>query len=468
MRRSSEPSGIAMSDIVRELLAALGAEAVLSGGAVEDRHAADWSGLDPARPLAVVKPRSTAEVATALRLCHARGQTVVPQGGLTGLAGGATPRARDIAVALERLRGIEEIDADAATMTVLAGTPLEEAQRAAEAAGFYLALDLGARGSCQVGGNVATNAGGNRVIRYGMAREQVLGLEAVLADGTVLDCRNKMLKNNAGYDLKQLFIGSEGTLGIVTRVVLRLHPRPRGRATAFAAAPGYAAVVALLRRAQGALGGVSAFEALWPDFYRFVTDHPDTKSKPLPDGSPFYLLIEHLGFDPAADAARFEALLAEALAAGEIADAVIAQSDGQAREFWVVREGLAIDTLPGLINFDVSLPIGAIGDFAERCGQALRARWPTAHVFFYGHIGDSNLHISVAATFGPGESIHDVDDIVYGEVRARGGSISAEHGIGRLKRDYLGHCRAPAELALMQALKAALDPRGILNPGKVL
>jgi FAD/FMN-containing dehydrogenase len=457
-----------MTDIVEKLAEALGADIVARGEAVDKRYWCDWSAIDPTRPLALIRPRTTEEVSTALRLCHAAGQTVVPQGGLTGLAGGATPRSSDIVLSLERLAGIEEIDAAAATMTVRAGTILETAQRAADEAGFLLALDLGARGSCQIGGNLSTNAGGNRVIRYGMTREQVLGLEVVLADGQIVTSLNKMLKNNAGYDIKQVFIGAEGTLGIITRATLRLHPKPRSRATAFCALADYASVVALLRRAQNELGGISAFEVMWHDFYDFVANHPATKQKPLPDRYPFYALIEHSGSDPLADPARFEAMLGEAMAGGAILDAVVAQSEQAARDFWLIREGHAIDTKPLVINFDVSLPIGDIDAFVTRCRAGLQARWAGSHNLFYGHIGDSNLHISVMIANEGAEVMHAVDGVVYDCVRGMAGSVSAEHGVGTLKRAYLGYSRSAPELAIMRQLKQALDPKGILNPGKLL
>ncbi len=457
-----------MTRIVDELITALGADVVTRGDSVDKRYWCDWSAIDPTRPLALIRPRSTADVSTALRLCHAAGQSVVPQGGLTGLAGGATPHASDIVVSLERLIGIEEIDAAAATMMLRAGTILETAQRAADESGFLLALDLGARGSCQIGGNLSTNAGGNRVIRYGMAREQVLGLEVVLADGQVVTSLNKMLKNNAGYDIKQVFIGAEGTLGIITRATLRLHPKPRSRATAFCALADYAAVVALLRRTQSELGGISAFEVMWHDFYDFVANHPTTKQKPLPDRYPFYVLIEHSGSDPAADPARFETLLGAAMGDGAILDAVVAQSEQAARDFWLIREGHAIDTMPLVINFDVSLPIGDIDAFVTRCRAALQARWRGSHNLFYGHIGDSNLHISVMIAGEVPTVMHAVDAVVYDAVREMAGSVSAEHGVGTLKRAYLGYSRSTPELAIMRQLKQALDPNGILNPGKLL
>jgi FAD/FMN-containing dehydrogenase len=393
---------------------------------------------------------------------------VVPQGGLTGLAGGATPQAGQVVLSLERLKGIEEIDRDSATMTVLAGTPLEMAQKAAEEAGLYLALDIGSRGSCQIGGNIATNAGGNHVIRYGMARAQVLGLEAVLADGTVLSALTKVMKNNAGYDLNQLFIGSEGTLGVVTRVVLRLHPRPRSKSTALIATAGYDAAVRLLRRVQRDLGEVSAFEAMWPDFYRFVTDHPATGVKPMADGHPFYALTEFQGSEPARDGARLEECLAAAIESGDTLDALIAQSEREARSFWTIREGEALDLLPYLINFDLSAPTAQLGVLAEELKAKLTGRWPDGLFFVYGHIGDGNIHLSAWAGGTMDEVAHEMDELVYGTVRRIGGSISAEHGIGTLKRAYLGYSRSAAEIEVMRRIKAALDPKGILNPGKVI
>lgn len=435
---------------------------------VLDKHACDWTNVDRQRPLAVLRPRSVAEVSLALKTCHEQGLAVVPQGGLTGLAGGATPRPGQVVLSLERLKGIEEIDGDSATMTVLAGTPLEAAQEAAAEAGLYLALDIGSRGSCQIGGNIATNAGGNHVIRYGMARAQVLGLETVLADGTVLTSLSKVMKNNAGYDLNQLFIGSEGTLGIVTRVVLRLHAQAPSKVTVLVATADYPATVKLLRRLQADLGEVSGFEAMWPDFYRHVVTHPSTGAKPLEPIYPFYALVEYQGNEPERDRERVEACLAEAIDVGEALDGVIAQSEREARSFWKIREGQPLDTLPYLINFDVSAPTAQLGDLAARIDDALKRRWPDGQFFVYGHVGDGNIHLSAYAG-GTMESVaHEMDDIVYGEVRRIGGSISAEHGIGTLKRAYLGHSRSPAEIEVMRKIKAALDPKGILNPGKVI
>jgi FAD/FMN-containing dehydrogenase len=412
-------------------------------------------------PLAVVRPVSVEEVATALRICNDHGQPVVPQGGMTGLAGGANPRAGDIALSLERLSGVEAIDAAAGTMTVLAGTVLEVAQKAAEEAGFLLPIDLGARGSCQIGGNLSTNAGGIRVITHGVTRDNVLGLEAVLADGTVISSLNRMQKNNTGYDLKQLFIGSEGTLGVITRAVLKLKPMPSARATALCGLERYEDVVRLLNQARKSLGGLSAFELMWQDFFRFSREAEGFKFFDI--DYPFTVIVEQSGED-----INLEEFLGVMFEEGLIADALLAQSEKDRERFWKVREGLSLDALPGLINFDVSLPIGALDDYARAVTAALEAEYPGIHVSVFGHVADSNIHLCISAGRADEATEHRIDTIVYEHVQAHQGSISAEHGIGTLKRDYLPYSRSPEELALMRRIKAALDPNGILNPTKVL
>ena len=448
--------------LLDDLAALLGPQGCLTGDRVAEAARSDASRTGRTLPLALLRPATVKDVSRALALCHAAGQPVVPQGGMTGLAGGANPRAGDIALSLQRLTGIEEIDAEAATMTLKAGTVLQTAQEAAAEAGFLFPVDLGARGSCTVGGNIATNAGGLRVIRDGMTRDNVLGLEAVLADGTVLSNLGKMVKNNTGYDLRHLFAGSEGTLGVITRAVFRLRPLPRATATALCALATYADVLALLALARADLPGLSAYEAMWHDY--FVLNQSLAGLRLFSDVPAFSVIIE-----AQSDAPALEAFLERAFEAGLIADALIAQNESEARDFWTVREGHAMDAhLPGLINLDVSMPVGRLDDFARACREALLARFPGAHVSFFGHVGDSNLHVAVALPGGAEDTGHEVDRIAYDLVRDLGGSVSAEHGIGTLKRDWIGHSRSPAELAAMRAIKAALDPKGILNPGKVL
>jgi FAD/FMN-containing dehydrogenase len=451
----------------QSLQAVLGERAVKADAMEAERRRADFM-TRGAAPAIVAYPVSTEEVSAVLKLCYDLGQAVVPQGGLTGLAGGAVPRQEGmVALSLERMKAIEEIDLNAAVMTVQAGAVLQTVQEAADAAGMLFPLDLGGRGSAQVGGLIGTNAGGNRVLRYGMMRDLVLGLEAVLPDGQVVSSLNKMLKNNTGYDLKQLFIGSEGTLGVVTRANLKLFPKPATAATAICGLASYDAALALLRRARAMLGGtLSAFEVMWSDFYEMGVR--EFGRRPLAGPHAVYVLLDALGSDPEADDDRFEALVGAAIEAGEVDDAVIAQSSQQTREMWRIREVPA--EFPRVfaphIPFDVSVPTGQIGVFADELDRRLKAAYPTLGTVYFGHVADSNLHVGVQAAQGEDEA--GVKHVVYEVVRDFRGSISAEHGIGTEKKKYLGYSRSEAELGVMRALKQALDPKGILNPGKVL
>ncbi len=369
-----------------ELLAclrdALGADQVLAGTEAGARYHVDFSHENACVPLAVLRPRTTEEVAAILRACDGARQRVVVQGGLTGLAGGATPQTGELVLSLERLTGIEELDRTAHTMTVRAGTPLQTVQRAAADAGYLFPLDLGARGSCTIGGNIATNAGGNQVIRFGMMRSLVLGLEAVLADGTVVSSLNKMLKNNAGYDLKQLFIGTEGTLGVVTRAVLRLYPQLPSKVTALCALRSFDAAVELLHGLQTGLGGsLSAFEAMWASYFHYVLAHASGVRSPFDRDYPLYALIEVEGTDEATDRARLEAALEAALGAETIADAAIAQSLREAHGFWKIRDsiGEVTPSLQPMVAFDVSLPIDAMGELSRAARHGVRRLAESRH-----------------------------------------------------------------------------------------
>ncbi len=458
-----------MDKVVEELLEVLGAAAVTVGEAVPRRYWNDWAGLEPRPPKALIRPATTGELSACLRICNAHRQAVVPQGGRTGLAGGARPEREAIALSLERLAGIEEIDPATATMTVRAGTVLEAAQTAAEEAGFLLPLDLGARGSCQIGGNLATNAGGNRVVRFGMARDMVLGLEVVLADGTILSNLNKLLKNNAGFDLKQLFIGSEGVLGIISRAVLRLQPRPRSRAVAFCGLRDFPAVIELLKRARTDLGGrLSAFEAMWPGFYELLTGHVAQLRAPLSGRHGIYLLLEAQGYDPARDPEGFEQLLEGMFEAGLVEDAALARSEADIRGLWAVRDAVA--EFPRIfgrhLNFDIGLAIDRMEAYVRACASRLAERFPGIRAVFFGHVADGNIHVVTDVPAGVEPAA--IEQEVYGLVRRFGGTVSAEHGIGTIKKPYLGYVRSPEEIALMRRLKRSLDPRGILNPGKVI
>ncbi len=457
-----------MSDLqqtISQLRQALGDAQVLTGEAISPRHYSDWTRHAPACPAALLLPTSTEQVSLALGICNAAGQSVVPQGGMTGLAGGAVPRTTDIALSLDRLRGIEEIDTAAATVSVRAGTTLEDIQHAVAEAGFLFPLDLGARGSCQIGGNLATNAGGNAVIRYGMTRDLVLGLEVVLADGRVLDLMNKMIKNNCGYDLKQCFIGSEGTLGVITRAVLKMAPPPGPTTTLLCALPDYPSAVALLRRIQSSVGTPQAYELMWQDFFRLGVSWLEKPVAPMPDDHPLYVLLES-----SAPHGALEQTLEAAIKAGEVVDAILATSQAQARGLWKIRE--ATGEFPqrmAPLNFDISLPIGRIGEFAERCRERIDARWPGNRSVYFGHIGDSNLHLTVDCHSLPQPApVLEIEELVYSAVGELGGAVSAEHGIGLLKREFLHHSVSAQALQVMAELKRSFDPNGILNPGKIL
>ena len=458
-----------MNDAVRALVEALGGDCVRLGHDVPLRNQQDATNAAATPPLALVLPRTTEHVSTAMRICHAHGQKVVPQGGMTGLAGGAHPGEDEVALSLERMNGIEEVDRDAGAITALAGTPLLVIQNAAEDAGFQCGIDLGARGSCSIGGNVATNAGGNQVIRYGMTRRSVLGLEVVLPDGEIVRSLNKMLKNNAGYDWTQLFIGSEGTLGVITRVVIGLHPKPASVETALVAVASTADAIALLRAAGRALpGGLLVFEAMWADFITVAVERLGLP-RPFDAMHPILILIETPGDGTAAGRHALEQVLAAEIASGLVVDALIAQSGQDRARFWAYRESPYeyARILPPGGNFDISFPIGRIGEAVAAVKADIAGRWPDMTSVCFGHLADSNLHLIVSRPGMDARTKLDVEELVYGHVARFNGSVSAEHGIGRLKRRYLALTRSEPELRLMRTIKAALDPAGILNPGRI-
>jgi FAD/FMN-containing dehydrogenase len=457
-----------MSDLIEELKALVDEHGVLTGAAVRERMIHVWY----ARPIeaqCIVRPTTTAQVAAVLRLCHERGQSVIPHGGLTGLVQGCNVSDTDVVLSLERMNQVEDIDTVGRTMTVQAGVPLQVLQETAAEHGLMFPLDLGARGSCQIGGNVSTNAGGNRVIRYGMTRDNVLGLEAVLADGTVVTSLNTMIKNNAGYDLKHLFIGTEGTLGIVTRVVIRLREAPRNLSTAFAGFDNFPQVTRFLRFIDRELGGaLCAFEVMWQDYYDLVTTPPADNTRPVPADFPVYVLIESLASTHAGENEAFEQVMADAMEQGLLADAAVARSENDRKAMWRIRDSVEHFFRHGpAFLYDVSLGIRYMDDYVNEVKRRLRTRWPNHHCFTLGHIADGNIHFAIAIGSDSIEAHAEVNACVYEPLAPIGGSVSAEHGIGTEKRAYLSLSRSADEIALMQRLKTALDPKGILNPGKI-
>jgi FAD/FMN-containing dehydrogenase len=453
---------------LQQLAGIVGPDGIITGDDVRAR-AVGWADHSPCQALALVRPTDTGQVSRVLAACNAAGQPVVPMGGLTGLVRGCVAGPGEIGLSLERLHRIESVDVIGRTMTVQAGVALQAVQEEAEKHGLIYPVDFGARGSAHIGGSVATNAGGNGVIRYGMTRDSVLGVEAVLADGTIISSMNRMIKNNAAYDLKQLFIGTEGTLGVITRLVLRLRELPRSTQTALVACVNFQDVTSLLKHMDASLGGsLSAFEVMWNEFYRLVTTPPAQGSPPIAQDYPYYVLLESAGGDATRDQEQFEAALGGAIESGGIADAIVATSKAQRESLWALRDDVEQIFRMGMpVTFDVSLPVADMENYVAEAMQRLEREWPAYRRFVFGHLGDGNLHI-IAAGPPSKEARHGIERCVYEPLAKRAGSVSAEHGIGLEKQPWLSISRSPAELELMRRLKQTLDPKGILNPGRVL
>jgi FAD/FMN-containing dehydrogenase len=461
---------------LRELL---GPTAVFTEGADTAPYLTDWRGRYTGKARCVVRPSSTAEVAAVVALCSEMGVPMVPQGGNTSLCGGATPDGEGgaVLISLSRLNRVRDVDTDNNTLTVEAGCTLQQVQDAAGAADRLFPLTLASQGTCQVGGNLSTNAGGVNVLRYGNMRDQVLGLEVVLPDGQVWDGLRGLYKDNTGYALKHLFIGAEGTLGIVTAAVLRLHARPKEQATAWVAVDSPDAAVALLGRLRAACGErVTGFELVGRTALELVLQHIPGARDPLPQAAAWYVLLELS--DTQAGPELYELLervLVREMEAERVIDAAMAHNQAQTEQFWRLRENISeAQRIEGLsIKHDVSVPVSRIAEFVQRAGEALTAAFGGVRVVCFGHVGDGNLHYNLSRHESQSNAdfiarTGEANRIVHDRVAELGGSISAEHGIGQLKRDELRHYRSPLELELMRRIKDALDPAGLMNPGKIL
>lgn len=460
-----------MSEFLEQLAKLVDKNGLLTGEDVSSRSPG-WSHYHAKEPESsvLVRPKTTEQVSEVLKLCHKHQQTVVTQGGKTGLVGATVSKGSDLILSLERMTSIEHIDTADGTMLVQAGAPLQTVQEGASDKGLMFPLDLGARGTATIGGNIATNAGGIRVIRYGMARQLILGLEVVLADGTIVNALNGVVKNNTGYDIKQLFIGSEGTLGIITRAVLKLSPAQNSQNTAIVALDNYQQVISFLNHCkQNLSGSLSAFEVMWDSFFALTTADSDVGLKsPFANTHPFYAIVETLGNDQKSDQEDFESTLEAALENGDIVDAVIAQTHHEIESIWALRENLeSLQAINPFFTFDVSVPIVQMETYIENIKTRLATRWPDPYVAVFGHLGDGNLHLQVAVGENSNEIRLAIEKIVYGELQQWKGAISAEHGIGLEKKAFLHYSRNAEEIGLMKTLKHALDPQGLLNPGKI-
>jgi FAD/FMN-containing dehydrogenase len=466
-------------DLLNTLRQLLGDAHVLTSGDLS-AYEQDWRKRTRGHALAVVRPGSTQQVAEVVKACAKAHVSIVPQGGNTGLVVGSIPddTGTQVLLSLQRMHAIRAVDADNLTITAEAGCVLQNLQQAAEHAGFFFPLSLGAEGSCTLGGNLATNAGGTQVVRYGNARELCLGLEVVTAQGDVMHSLSGLRKDNTGYDLRHLMIGSEGTLGIITAAIMKLYPMPAARLTAWAAVPSVAHAVKLLGLAHQHLGaGVTGFEMMGQFALRLVDKHYPQLRVPLWQDTPYCVLLENSDSESEAHARqRFEHLLELALEDGCVSDAVVAENLSQARNLWHIRESITLaQAEEGLnIKHDISVPISSIPRFVEETDALLTREISDVRLVNFGHLGDGNLHYNVQAPEGCDTQafLRDHEDhvnaLVYQSVKRFKGSISAEHGVGSMKVDSLPHYKDPVALALMQRIKHALDPQGLLNPGRVV
>lgn len=466
-------------DLLPALYDALGEAGLITDAERMQSYLSDWRNAYRGQAAAVLRPGTTEEVAAAVRLCAQAGVALVPQGGNTGLCGGSIPDASgaQMVLSLTRLKRIREVDVANATITVEAGVILQQLQDAAAEVGRLFPLSLGAEGSCTVGGNLATNAGGTAVLRYGNMRDLALGLEVVLPDGRIWDGLRGLRKDNTGYDLKQLFIGSEGTLGIITAAVLKLFPALRSLTTAWVALPSPQAAVTLLGQMRGLCGDrLTGFELMSRQSLEFVLRHVAGASDPFAEGHPWYVLIELSDTQP--DAALNDLLeqgLGEAFEQALVLDAVVAGSQAQVEALWALREGIseAQNHEGPSLKHDISVPVSRIPDFIARTDRALQQAFPGVRVVAYGHVGDGNLHYNISKPPGSDDApfkaqAEAIMRVIYDSTLEDDGSISAEHGLGQSKRAAAQHYKAPLELELMRSIKQALDPAGLMNPGKLL
>ena len=443
---------------------------ILTGQDLAQRTYHIWKMDEALQVRAVVLPETTAEVSALLKYCWENDQEVVVHGGLTNLVGSTEVAPHQLVMAMDRMNTIEEVDPESRTITAQSGAIVETLIDAAAEHDLLLPLNFGAKGSAQIGGAIATNAGGLRVFRYGMTRQMVLGLEAVLPDGRIVHAMKKVLKDNSGYDLKQLFIGAEGTLGVVTKVILRLVEAPKTRVSALVGVADYAQVIQLLKYLEKNLSGsLTGFELMWRNTYQTMVATLNHQQAPLPTDYPYYVFVESLGMDNQKEYERLETLIGTALEEEMIVDAVLVNSDRDLNHLWQIREDVSILASQGKYDqhFDISLPLPKIGVLIGEIQAQLEALPAVSHVFAFGHVADGNIHFIVGKEDNSDFTREAINEIVYAPLKAHNGSVSAEHGIGIHKKAYLHTSRSETEIEVMRSLKELFDPKGILNPGRI-
>lgn len=443
----------------------------LDGDQLLDRYTHIWQMDAGLNAICLLMPESTLEISRIVKVCARYKVKIVVHGGLTNLVGGTETNGDEVVISLEKMNAIEEIDPGSRSITVQAGVILENIQTAVTAHNLLFPLNFGARGSAQIGGIISSNAGGLRVLKYGMTRQLVLGLEAVMADGTIISSLKKIIKDNSGYDLKQLFIGSEGTLGIITKAVLKLEELPNSRNAAYLGVQTYAEVVKLLKYFDQELAGkLSGFELIWKNTYQQMTSTSDAVRPPLPYDYNYYILIESLGSQATSDRQEFQDLLEQAVLQELCEDAVMAQAPSEVEWFFRIREDVnnLTDSMTYDQHFDISLPVGLIGSYIEVCYEKLLLIKGVQQVYAFGHVADGNIHFMIGKENLGDDLRLEINNAIYPGLQAIGGSVSAEHGIGIDKKSYLKISRSPEEITLMKILKSTLDPDGILNPGRII
>jgi len=457
--------------LLSSLTKILGPENVILGDGLNDRYDHVWNMEAPLKAKAVVIPFHAEQISEIMASCNACKQPVIIHGGLTNLVGSTESTIDDLVISMEMFNSILEVDKSSRTMTVQSGVILQNIQEAAQSNDLFFPLNFGAKGSAQIGGCISTNAGGLRVLRYGMTRNLVLGLEVVLPDGTILSSIKKILKDNSAYDLKQLFIGSEGTLGIVTKAVLRLQELPKSRNSAFVAFNDFEKIINFLKFIdKGLSGALSGFELIWKSTFQKLTTPPSLLKAPMPYDYNFYVLIESLGADQMKDKSIMQNLIEQALENELIEDGILADSEADLNWFWNIREDVGVidNAYPASQHFDVSLPIPEIGDYVDKVILNLKTDLNITDAFAFGHMADGNIHFIIGKDSDDKKLREAINDIIYSPLTALKGSVSAEHGIGLHKKHKLPICRTAEEIQTMKLIKRTLDPNNILNRGKVL